>query len=65
MVRKGRPSLDASDPSVQLSLRLPGKIYDSLWKRAQAEDVSVPELIRRDLGRQGRFDAAAAPKLPK
>ena len=46
----GRPPLDDDDPSVSVSISLPSKQFDTYCKRAQREDVSVPEIIRRDLG---------------
>jgi hypothetical protein len=47
--RPGRPSLDPGDPSVQTCLVLPSKLYDALDKRARDEEVSLAEIIRRDL----------------
>lgn len=44
-----RPRLDAQDPSVAVSLRMPSKQLDDLCKRALRAGVSVPEIIRRDL----------------
>jgi hypothetical protein len=45
----GRPPLDDEDPSVGVSFSLPSKKFDELCKRAHREDVSVPEIIRRDI----------------
>jgi len=45
----GRPPLDDADPSGQVTLRLPSKQLDAFCRRALREDVSVPEIIRRDL----------------
>ena len=47
--RPGRPPLDDDDESVPVSLKLPSKQYDDLWRQAQAQEVSVPEVIRRTL----------------
>lgn len=46
----GRPRVDRADASVVVGVTLPTKQYDAYVKRARVEDVSVPELIRRDLG---------------
>jgi hypothetical protein len=46
--RPGRPALDAHDPSVEVSVRLPSRQYDRLYEQAQRERIpSVPALIRR------------------
>jgi hypothetical protein len=45
----GRPPLDDEDPSGHVTLTLPSKQLDAFCKRALREDVSVPEIIRRDL----------------
>jgi hypothetical protein len=45
----GRPPLDDEDPSVSVSISIPSKQFREFCKRAQREDVSVPEIIRRDL----------------
>lgn len=45
----GRPPLAEDDISVPLCLTLPSKQYDEYAKRAIREDVSVPEIIRREL----------------
>jgi hypothetical protein len=45
----GRPPLDEDDPSVSVSVSMPSKQFAAICKRAQREDVSVPEIIRRDL----------------
>jgi hypothetical protein len=46
----GRPPLDKDDPSVTVTVSLPSKTFDELCTRAQRADVSIPEIIRRDLG---------------
>jgi Arc/MetJ-type ribon-helix-helix transcriptional regulator len=48
----GRPPLKRGDPSVNVSVRLPGSQYDALDRRAQQQRVNVSELIRRTLRRQ-------------
>jgi hypothetical protein len=45
----GRPPLDERDPSARVTISLPSKQLDGYCKRAQRDDVSVPEIIRRDL----------------
>ena len=45
----GRPPLDDEDSSVEVGVTLPSKQFDAYAKRALHEDVSVPEIIRRDL----------------
>lgn len=49
MKRPGRPPLDERDTSVQVCVTLPSRQYDSYVKRALREDVSVPEIVRREL----------------
>ena len=45
----GRPPLDEEDRSVPVSITLPSKQFDDICKRALRADVSVAEIIRRDL----------------
>jgi Ribbon-helix-helix protein, copG family. len=45
----GRPPLDYHDPSARVTISLPSKQLDEYCKRAQRDDVSVPEIIRREL----------------
>lgn len=45
----GRPPLDDDDPSVPVCVTMPSKQFAAYCKRADREDVSVPEIIRRDL----------------
>ena len=47
--RPGRPALDKDDPSVIVSVRMPSRQFDAYCQRARREEVSVPEIIRRDL----------------
>ena len=49
MKSRGHPPLVDDDDSEQVCLTLPAKQYDEYAKRAIKEDVSVPEIIRRDL----------------
>jgi hypothetical protein len=51
----GRPPLDARDPSVQFCVSLPSKQFDALCKRARREDVSVAEIVRRDLEKKSKY----------
>jgi hypothetical protein len=46
----GRPPLDPSDRSVQLSTSLPSKHWAQLKTQAKVERVSPHELVRRLLG---------------
>jgi hypothetical protein len=48
--RMGRRPLDAHDPSVNLSTRIPASRYDEFCRGAQRERVSVAEYVRRSLG---------------
>jgi hypothetical protein len=50
--RRGRPPLDATDPSTKVCVALPSRRYDLIYKRAASERVSVPEFIRRELIRR-------------
>jgi hypothetical protein len=45
----GRPPLDDEDASVEVGVTLPAKQFDAYARRALREDVSVPEIIRREL----------------
>lgn len=53
--RPGRPPLDAADPSTQMSLRLPSKHYDAVYRAASRERLTVPELIRQTIARRLRY----------
>ena len=46
---RGRPPLDADDPSTEVCVTIPSKEYDYLYERSRVERVTVPEIIRRDL----------------
>lgn len=45
----GRPRVDDSDGTIEVGVSLPLRQYDGYAKRALREDVSVPEIIRREL----------------
>ena len=45
----GRPPVDRDDTSTEVGVTFPTKQFDRYAKRALREDVSVPEIIRRDL----------------
>jgi hypothetical protein len=47
--RPGRPSVDGDDQSVYVGVTLTAAQYDELCKTAIREDVSLPEVIRREL----------------
>jgi hypothetical protein len=51
----GRPRVDDDDTSIEVGVTLPGKQYDAYSRRAlhltrtEGRDVTVPEIIRREL----------------
>jgi hypothetical protein len=45
----GRPPIDDDDPSEHVCVSLPSKQFKVYEARAARADVSVPEIIRRDL----------------
>jgi hypothetical protein len=47
----GQPRLDDSDTSTEVGVSFPTRRFDGYAKRALHDDVSVPEIIRRDLDR--------------
>lgn len=47
--RPGRPPLDRNDRSVVVSLAMPGQTFDRVFRLAQVERLTVPEIIRRAL----------------
>ncbi len=47
--RPGRPSVDREDASVYVGVTLTAAQYDEFCQKALREDVSVPEVIRREL----------------
>lgn len=50
----GRPPIDEDDTTVEVGVSLPSKQFDAYAKRALREDVSVPEIIRRELREKRR-----------
>lgn len=48
--KPGRPPLDPTDRSVVVTLAMPGRAFDAVYRRAQMERLTVPEIIRRALG---------------
>jgi hypothetical protein len=48
----GRPALDPHDPSSKVTLTLPSRQLDEYCRQALREDVSVPEVIRRELAKK-------------
>jgi predicted HicB family RNase H-like nuclease len=48
--RRGRPR--NADPSVPLTVRVPGALFDAACRRAQAAGVSLPEVVRETLARE-------------
>jgi len=47
--RPGRPPLDRLDKSVVVSLVVPSRVFDRVYRLAQFERLTVPEIIRRAL----------------
>jgi len=57
MKSNGRPRVDPDDQSVQVCVTLPSRQYDSFASTARRSDISVPEVIRRQLqSRRSRSD---------
>jgi hypothetical protein len=56
--RTGRPPIADDDPSTSVHVRLPSRQYDEVYRQAQLERVSIPEIIRRSLdpSRRSRDD---------
>lgn len=54
MRKRGRPRLDAADSSTEVGVSFPTTQFDAYAKRALHDDVSVPEIIRRDLDRSDK-----------
>jgi hypothetical protein len=52
--KRGRPALDDSDPSVDVHLKLPSRVYDDVYQQARSERVTVPELLRQALAQSLR-----------
>jgi hypothetical protein len=49
--RPGRPSVSPDDASIQVGVTLPAKEFDRLCRKALRLDISVAEVIRRELDR--------------
>lgn len=49
--KSGPKPLDPTDPSCELCLALPSKQFAALTARARAEQITVPEVIRRHIYR--------------
>lgn len=47
--RIGRPPLDDDADSVPVHVKMTPKDYDTTFRRAQRDGVTVPEQIRRDV----------------
>jgi hypothetical protein len=47
--KRGRPRIDPEDDSVQVSVTLPARQFDQMYKAARREEVSIAEAIRRRL----------------
>ena len=47
--RPGRPSVDEDDQSVYVGVTLTAAQYDDFCKQALRDEVSLPEVIRREL----------------
>ena len=47
--KPGRPPLDPYEHSVVVTLRMTVQTFDTMYRRAQVERLSVPEIIRRAL----------------
>jgi hypothetical protein len=45
----GRPRRDAADRSVKVTINVSSKCFDALCAQAYRQDVSLPEVIRRQL----------------
>ena len=52
--RRGRPPLDINDPSVRLTVALTGRQFDDVFRLAQREKVTMPEVVRRLLDQRTR-----------
>lgn len=49
--KPGRPSVAPGEASSPVCVRLPTRMYDAAYQRAQEERVSMTELVRRGLER--------------
>lgn len=48
-MKPGRPRIDPSDTSVQVCLTMSARSFDQACADARRADVSVPEVLRRQL----------------
>jgi hypothetical protein len=53
--RRGRPPIDPDKPVARVHLTLAAVAYDRLYRTAQDQAISVPEVIRRHLDPPGHF----------
>lgn len=53
----GRPPLDADDPSTIVSIRMPSRLFDRVYKHATEQRTTVRDVIRTTLDRQLRDDS--------
>jgi hypothetical protein len=49
--RPGRPPVDVRDTSVHVCVTLPSRQFDVYCEKARQQGVSVPEVIRQQLGK--------------
>lgn len=52
--RRGRPPIDATDPSVRVAFRLTSKQYDLAYRRATAARLTLSEYLRAVVAKAGR-----------
>lgn len=52
--RRGRPPLSPDGPSTDVTVAMPGELYDRVYTAAQTARITVPEAIRRVLARELR-----------
>lgn len=49
--RRGRPSIEAGEPTESVPVRLPRSLYDAICRTAAKRDVSVSQIVREALKR--------------
>jgi hypothetical protein len=49
--RRGRPALTPGDHPARVEVLVPSQQYDLAYKKAQRDEISLPELLRRGLRR--------------
>jgi len=52
--KRGRPPIDATDPSVHVSFRLTTTQYDEAYKRAAAARLTLAEYLRAVVAKAAR-----------